>query len=194
MTPDAFEGIIAVSEKGGCGVLLREKLVIIINGRGGSGKDAVCAAAAGKYAVRNVSSIDPVKEIARTCGWHGEKDEKARRFLSDLKQALIAYNDLPNAYLAGQYREFLAGPEEIMFVHIRERDQIEAFRRQTAGKCVVLLVVSPRTETVSYGNGADDGADGCGSDYVYRNDRPLDAMPEDFLAFLDALLRREGVL
>ena len=45
-----------------------KKLVMVINGRGGVGKDTLCDFAAAYFRVRNVSSITPVKELAAQCG------------------------------------------------------------------------------------------------------------------------------
>ena len=71
---------------------LSDKLIIVVNGKGGVGKDTVCALTARLFYAKTISSITPVKEIAVQCGWRGEKDTKSRRFLADLKQLLIAYN------------------------------------------------------------------------------------------------------
>ena len=45
--------------------------------------------------------------IAKECGWGGEKDDKARKFLSDLKRTLVEYNDYPTTWALGEYNEFL---------------------------------------------------------------------------------------
>jgi len=174
-------------------MILKDKVVIIINGKGGAGKDTLCDIAGDTYGVRTVSSITPVKEIAALCGWHGEKDAKARRFLAELKQALLAYNDLPNTYLAGEYRSFMDGDADILFVHIREPDQIAAFKRSVPSKCVSLLVRSPAA-ACPYGNDADDRVEDYSYDYYYDNVQPLDAAAPDFTAFLNSLLTKEGVL
>lgn len=94
----------------------RSKIVIIINGRGGVGKDTLCELAARRYPVTVVSSITPIKEIAARCGWNGEKDDKSRRFLYELKRLLVEFNDYPCRYLMEQYRKFLSGEEQILFV------------------------------------------------------------------------------
>ncbi len=169
-----------------------EKVVIIINGKGGAGKDTLCEAAAKAYRVTNVSSIDPIKAIAARHGWNGEKDDRARKFLSDLKRAFADYNDLPNRWLEERYQEFISGENEILFVHIREARQIDEFRRRVKGKCFTLLVRSARTEA-QYGNVSDDDVENYPYDYVYENDRPLDDAGEDFLAFLREIFRREGL-
>ena len=41
------------------------KTVLVINGAGGVGKDTLCAMAAEKFRVENISSITPIKEIAK---------------------------------------------------------------------------------------------------------------------------------
>lgn len=169
-----------------------EKTVIIINGKGGAGKDTLCAAAAKRYRVENVSSIDPIKAIAARHGWKGEKDDRARKFLSDLKRVFTDYNDLPNRWLEERYHEFLSGDREILFVHIREGSQIAGFRRRVTGKCLTLLVRSPRTEA-AYGNSSDDEVENYPYDYIYENDKPLEQAGEDFLAFLQDVFRREGL-
>ena len=42
-----------------------------------------------------LSTVDFVKEIAKKCGWKGEKDLKNRKFLSDLKDLLTNWNNVP---------------------------------------------------------------------------------------------------
>ena len=42
----------------------KEKVLIIINGKGGVGKDTLCAFAGRYFQAKNVSSITPIKEIA----------------------------------------------------------------------------------------------------------------------------------
>ena len=77
-----------------------QKQVIIINGTGGSGKDTFVQYCS-KYAkVINISSVDKVKEAATILvGWKGEKDEKSRKLLVDLKKLSIDYNDAPLKYI-----------------------------------------------------------------------------------------------
>ena len=81
-----------------------EKTVIVINGAGGVGKDTLCEFAEKHFRVMNISSITPIKEIAAMCGWGGEKTDKARKFLSDLKALSIEYNDFP-IYLCAVFKQ-----------------------------------------------------------------------------------------
>lgn len=169
------------------------KIVVVINGAGGSGKDSFCQAVAGRYNVRSISSIDPIKALARQGGWEAEdKSPAGRLLLAQLKAAFTRYNDLPNRYALGQYREFLRNPvEEVLFVHIREPEEIEKFRRAVPG-CLTLLVRAPWTERAVFGNEADDRVEGFEYDRVYCNDRPLEEMAEDAVGFFERWVEGEA--
>ena len=167
------------------------KLAIVINGAGGVGKDTLCAIAAKKYKVRNVSSITPIKELAALCGWNGEKNDRARKFLSDLKRLTVEYSDFPTRYLTRQYEEFLSSDEELLFVHIREPEEIAKFVSATDGKAVTLLVRAGRrfVHGNKYGNASDDGVEAYPYNYIFYNDRPLGEETElHFLAYLEMMV------
>lgn len=165
-----------------------KKLVVVINGKGGAGKDTLCGFVAKHYPTENVSSITPVKEIAALCGWSGEKDAKSRKFLADLKRLLTWYNDLPTQYLMAQYEKFDQSSQKILFVQIRERDQIEQFRRKMSGRCVTLLVRRD-CDAQPFGNAADDEVEDFRYDYIYENFKPLLEAEADFLCFFKKILR-----
>ena len=168
-------------------------LTIIINGAGGVGKDTLCEMAQKHFRVRNISSITPIKEIAKLCGWKGEKTDAARRFLSDLKAATVAYNDYPTVWAEAQYREFLASDDEILFVHIREPEEIAKFVRATDGAARTLLIRGgSRMRTTAYGNASDDRVEDYAYDYYFVNDRPLDQTECAFIAFLREILTQES--
>ena len=171
------------------------KLTVVINGAGGVGKDTLCNIAAGQYRVRNVSSITPIKEIAAMCGWNGEKTDRARKFLSDLKLLTIAYNDYPSRWLDRQYRAFLDGDEEIMFVHIREPQEIAKFVRLTGGAAKTLLVRGGdrmAKKAGKYGNTADDLVENYPYGYYFMNDRSVAEAEGAFIALLHTMIRDAG--
>ena len=149
-----------------------KKYVFVINGPGGVGKDTLCTLAARQFKVKNVSTITPIKEIAAMCGWAGEKTDRARKFLSDLKRLTVEYNDFPTKYLTEQYRDFLLGDEEILFVHIREPEEIKKFVSATDGKAATLLIRGGKRFSHrggAYGNASDDGVE----NYPYHIDTKL---------------------
>ncbi len=101
------------------------KNIVVINGTGGCGKDIFIKLISKYKKVYNFSSIDKVKEIARIIGWDGTKDEKSRKFLSDLKNLTKEYNDMPYNCTKEAIEEFKNSDCEIMFIHIREPEEIK---------------------------------------------------------------------
>ena len=170
-----------------------EKQIFVINGPGGVGKDTLCAMAAKHFRVRNVSSITPIKEIAATCGWQGEKNDRARKFLADLKSLTAEYNDFPTKWILGEYKKFLESDDEILFVHIREGEEIRKFVEGTEGRAKTLLIRGGtrfRRKKEKYGNAADDGVENYRYDHVFYNDRPLNETEGAFVAFLRRIVEK----
>lgn len=160
------------------------KNVVIINGKGGVGKDTLCEYIGKNYKIRNVSSITPIKEIGKQYGWNGGKTEKDRRFLSDLKQAFIKYNDLPTNYLLGQYVEFMMNQDEsIMFVHIREPEEIQKFKDRINGNCYTILIHRDAVEK-TYGNDSDDLVNDYNYDMDFYNNASIEESGESFMSSL----------
>lgn len=164
-----------------------DKQVIVINGRGGAGKDTLCRLAGRFYRVRNISSITPIAEIARYAGWDGVKTPASRRLLSQLKQAFTEWGDLSQRYCLEQYREFLAGDECLLFVHIREPEEIERFRRAIDTECHTLLVRRGGRDQ-PLGNRSDDNVAEYAYDYYFYNDGPLARMADSVRDFLAVIL------
>ena len=169
-----------------------KKLVIIINGKGGCGKDTICDILERHYPVKRISTITKVKQAARLMfGWKGGKNLKDRKFLSDLKDLWTDYNDGPFVYAIDQFQKFAEKPvaayNEIFIIHVREPSEIKKIKDRInfigTVPCVTLLIKSPRTETVEYGNEADDLVDKYSYDFVYSNEAPLDVLEEHFMYF-----------
>lgn len=173
------------SRKGDAGM---EKRIFIINGSGGAGKDTVCAMAAERYAVRNISSITPIVEIARFAGWDGEKTPAARRMLSRLKEVFTEYNDLSLRYCMDALHAFQqSASDQILFVHIREAEEIARFRAAAGSSCRTLLIRrASLTARGKLGNRSDDCVEAYAYDAVIENDGTLEQLRERVHAFLEA--------
>lgn len=168
-----------------------KKAVIVINGAGGVGKDTLCDAAATKYKTRNISTITPIKEIASLCGWSGAKDNKSRKFLSDMKRLCADYNDFPTNWAKAQFDQFLETDEEILFVHIREPEEISKFVEATNGVAKTLLVRGGerfKQRFGGYGNTSDDGVENYKYDYYFDNDTFLEDAKKRFIDFMENVL------
>lgn len=167
----------------------QKKLVIVINGKGGVGKDTLCDALRTVYRVNNISAITPIKEIAARYGWKGEKDDKARRFLAELKRVFVEYNDLPTRYLLEEYEKFAAGDDEILCVHIREKDQIDKFANAVTLPCITLLVKRElESHGGTYGNAADDGVEDYCYDYIFDNSAGIEESAEKFRTLIGSII------
>ena len=164
-----------------------QQYVFIINGSGGVGKDTICALAARYWRTRTISSITPILKLARQAGWDGKKTPDSRRFLADLKQACIAFNDLPFRYCMEQYQNFLKSDDEILFAHIREPSEMTRFQQVVSVPCYAILVRRPSSEKV-WGNCADDNVGAYPYDGVFLNDRTLDDLPEQTRRFFQKFL------
>ena len=160
-----------------------EKRIIIINGSGGVGKDTFIELCSNFTNVKNISSVDKVKEAAAIlAGWNGEKDEKARKFLSDLKQLSIDYNDYPLVYIKNQAKEFESNDmQTIMFVHVREISEIEKVKEAVNAK--TLLITNKRVEKIET-NKSDANVDKFTYDYYIENDGTLEELKEKAKKFV----------
>ena len=71
---------------------------IIVGGFPRSGKStfvSYCKEIIGENYTLDISTVDLVKHLAALAGWDGTKTPKNRKFLSDLKQLLIEWDDVP---------------------------------------------------------------------------------------------------
>ena len=109
--------------------------IVILNGKAGVGKDcfvAMCQDILGAECVYNISTVDFVKEVATMCGWDGTKTPKNRKFLSDLKDLLTEWDDVPfnkiiDTIDTWAYERIAEGEYDrsLVFVHCREPKEIE---------------------------------------------------------------------
>lgn len=161
-----------------------KKEIIIINGSGGVGKDTFVEFCEEFASVKNISSVDKVKEAAKILvGWNGDKDDKSRKLLVDLKQLSIDYNDYPMTYIKQEADEFMENEEQnMMFVHIREISEIEKVRNMLNAK--TLLITSSRVAKITTNN-SDANVDKYEYDYYISNDGTLDKLKEKAKSFVE---------
>lgn len=187
-----------------------KKIVCIINGKGGAGKDTLIQALEGQESVVNVSSIDPIKgltELLLTAVTEDSEDKPAktlpyRKLLADIKSAMDTYYKstkgigFTTEYVVNQLRLFAWSDGTVMFVHIREPENIiEFFENAKKALCelkepnvkfTTLLIRSCRTKE-HYGNSADDNVENYPYDYIYESEGDEKTDAEIFRAFFSTL-------
>ena len=159
----------------------KTKLAVIINGAGEVGKDAFITIIKNlkhdNLEVINISSVDKVKQAAHLLGWDGIKNEKGRSFLHKLKSMSVELYDGAWNYI--QTSLYKANTNSIVFIHIREPEEIEKTKQLIlAGyeeyDVKTLLITSDRGVKVI--NGADDVVRNYKYDDIISNDNGLDEL------------------
>jgi hypothetical protein len=80
-----------------------------------------------------------VKAIATQIGWNGDKTEKDRKFLSDLKVLTTEYNDMPFADLKRMVNIFKEQKDVVfLFLHIREPKEIERAKNEFNAHTILI--------------------------------------------------------
>lgn len=168
------------------------KQIFIINGSGGVGKDTFVSLVSNNISTMNFSSVDKVKEIARDIGWTGGKTEKDRKFLSDLKLLCTEYNDMPFNSMRNKVVEFLDGNSHLLFLHIREPEEIE--KAKNAFDAKTILVKRNNIEQIT-SNMADANVYNYDYDIVINNNDGIEELKYKAFClakdFLDSQLKKE---
>lgn len=159
------------------------KKIVIINGTGGSGKDTFVGLCSKYTRVYNFSSIDKVKELARLIGWNGLKKEKDRKFLSDLKKITTEYNDMSFNSIIEAINNYNKSDNEIMFIHIREPEEIKKLVKKYA--CKTLLIKRDNIKKI-ISNYSDANVDKYNYDYIIEN-TTLDEFENKAKKFIEEL-------
>ena len=168
------------------------KQVVIINGSGGVGKDTfihtLSKTCFRENDIWNYSSIDKIKEIAKTIGWDGKKDEAGRRFLAGLKHVCDEYNNLSFEMMRNKYEEFRKSSASILFLHIREPYNIDIAKK--AFNAVTVLVQRDSVEHIM-SNEADMNVEDYYYDYVIHNDSDIESLKNEchkFIHYLNSII------
>lgn len=166
--------------------------VVVVNGMPRSGKDTFvgfCLDSLKEFGFA-FSTVDCIKEIATQCGWNGEKTPKDRKFLSDLKDLLTEWNDVPYqsirreiakiCLIAEQYN--ISHDKFTVFIHCREPEEIQRFVDEY--NAITVLLRRPDVENNEQSNHADMKVFEYSYDYEIINDEGLDELRDAAKAFL----------
>lgn len=178
-----------------------KKQIFIINGSGGVGKDSFIEMI--KFAesrilnkhigIGNHSSVSKVKEIAKMIGWTGEKTEKDRKFLSDLKLLTTEYNDMPLNDMKEYVDVFMNlikfDKARMLFLHIREPEEIaKAVNEFKEYDAKTILVKRDSVKHIT-SNMADENVYNYNYDIIINNNGTVEDLKEKARCFLSDFLK-----
>lgn len=181
--------------------------VVVINGRPGCGKttfESLCLDVCNygmlgfngdKCLVIDIcSTVDFVKEIAIECGWDGTKTLENRRFLSDLKDLLTRWNDIP-------YKKILARAKQldtwnsynyldwILFVDCREPAEIQKLKERL--NATTVLIRREEVENNEVSNHADSDVFYYDYDLTIYNNSDIIHLEDEARKFIEYMKKEE---
>ena len=169
--------------------------IVVINGQPRAGKDTfVQYCQRHCYWCLNISTVDFVKEIASACGWDGTKSPKNREFLSNLKDLLTNWGDVPYQKIDQEIElfksrmlshDFNPNTDGIVFVHCREPHEIARFAKEMGAYS--LLIRRPVEESDEQSNHADAEVFNYNYDYTITNDGTLADLDRKAFLFLQVM-------
>lgn len=168
--------------------------IIVVNGYPESGKDTFvnfCRDIVGEAYCKNISTVDFVKYIATKCGWDGTKTAKNRKFLSDMKDLLTEWNDVPFQKVKKEIDFFRRDLESygvdkhgIVFIHCREPEEIERFEKELGAKSVFIDREESKKEQ---SNRSDSRVENHSYTYKIDNNEDLEHLREGAKTFIKIL-------
>ena len=138
-----------------------------------------------------ISTVDFVKQIAKECGWNGIKTPENRKFLSDLKDLLTQWNDVPYQKIVDHIEymnEFGRLYDWILFVDCREPAEIQKLKERLNATTVLVRRLGDEVNETS--NHADANVFDYEYDYTIKNYGDLSDLVVECAAFLDYMKER----
>lgn len=168
-------------------------MIYIVNGAPGCGKttfEDLCVKHVRFSAVDIYSTIDFVKDVAKYCGWNGEKTPENRKFLSDLKHLLAEWNNVPykdtvrfvehsiQLFHEHDYHD----NEYAIFIDCREASEI--LKLKMAFHAKTILIRRESSEKIEASNSSDRDVLKYHYDVIINNNGSLEELETEVLNFL----------
>lgn len=182
--------------------------VVVINGRPGCGKTTfeemcqqLCKANLTTgfrkdriIQVAITSTVDFVKEIALKCGWNGEKTFENRRFLSDLKDLLTRWDDVPYKKILEKVKQLDSWArydslDWILFVDCREPAEIQKLKERL--NATTVLIRREEVENNEVSNHADSDVFYYDYDLTIYNNSDIIHLENEARKFIEYMKKEE---
>lgn len=171
---------------------VKRKNIVIINGSATFGKNTFVKQMSEMVAVDYISSIDKYKEIATKYFTYNEydKNDNVRSFLSELKALAIKYFNQPYKDTVTAINDFLESdsPSEILFIDIREPDEIEKIVNVFKSQDIVTLLINNPNKECNTSNTSDENVFDYPYDWIIENDGTIEDLKFKAIKFYNEIL------
>jgi guanylate kinase len=163
---------------------MNKPLVYVLNGSGGCGKDTfveLCNKCTDNT-IWHLSTITPIKWAAELLGWSGEKDEKSRKFLSDLKKLCTEAFDTSYSYIENWLGEAENDDVQYIFIDCREPKEIERLCKSFGAKSI--YIDASKRNPIIISNHSDANVMNYNYDYYIDNNGTLEQFENNAKEFI----------
>ena len=135
------------------------------------------------------STVDFVKEVARFCGWDGVKTLENRKFLSDLKDLLTEWNDIPYKMIVEHIKSLPVSQDWLVFVDCREPAEIQKLKERLNATTVIIRREEVENNEVS--NHADSDVFYYDYDLTIYNNSDIIHLENEARKFIEYMKKEE---
>lgn len=164
-----------------------DKLVFIVNGKPRAGKDTFAMILNRYMNVYKYSAVTKVKEIATLCGWDGQKEERDRKFLHELKMLTSEYSDMAYQDVVNEIKKYRNGEIEadVFIVDVREPEEIERLAKEVGA--LTVFIENNNVPAIT-SNAADANVENYEYDFVVPNNGTMNDFEEEIKLFMEFLM------
>ena len=138
------------------------------------------------------STVDFVKIVAKQCGWDGTKDLKNRKFLSDLKDLLTEWDDVPFKKIRSRINlreKSFAAVDWIVFVDCREPAEIQKLKERL--NAITVLIRREEVENNETSNASDANVFDYNYDLTIWNNSDIIELENEAKKFIEYMKKEE---
>lgn len=163
------------------------KLVFIVNGKPRAGKDTFVMILNRYMDVYKYSAVTKVKEIATLCGWDGQKEERDRKFLHELKMLTSEYSDMAYQDVVNEIKKYRNGEIEadVFVVDVREPEEIERLAKEVGA--ITIFIENNNVPAIT-SNAADANVENYEYDFVIQNNGTMKEFEDEIKIFMEFLM------
>ena len=164
-----------------------DKLVFVVNGKPRAGKDTFAMILNRYMDVYKYSAVTKVKEIATLCGWDGQKEERDRKFLHELKMLTSEYSDMSHQDVVNEINKYRNGEIEadVFVVDVREPEDIKRLVEEVGA--ITVFIENNNVPAIT-SNAADANVENFEYDFVIPNNGTMKEFEDEIKLFMEFLM------